>query len=353
MVVKIKQAITKIHLNMYTTQSFSSLLQTTNAQLTNTASSLLKGLKIRVDQSWYICGDLALNEGSNPRRPLNMSPQATEYQVLFSAALLIAADKQPKSMVVTVGFPNSTYRLYKDQAGNLLTGSYQIEWDPGVYGGEPTQPLTVIIDQIEVLPEIVGCMIALRKGEQRIDGAFFALSLGFGTLETGLSTDEGVIENAMISVQGLHYAVNILREELLLEHDLSFHSVQQLDDAFREGYLYINRKKTDLSEHRKRAIRAYYEEIVSPSLRLVVSDKNLKKTNRIFLCGGGVHYHDLLECITREFEELAVIHVASEPETLAARGYLINSSRFTGDGLRNPVGIDMGNIRTRVSTRNE
>lgn len=338
---------------MYNTFSFSSLLQITNAPLTNTAGSLLNGLKIRLDQSWYICGNLALNEGANPRRPLNISPGATEYRVLFQAALLIAAEQQSKQMVTTIGFPNSIYRLYKDQARDLLTSGYQIVWDPGVYGGETSQPLNVIVDQVEVLPEIVSCMIALRKGMPGINGAFFALSLGFGTLETGLSTDEGVVEHAMTSIQGLHYAVNILREELQQEHDLAFQSVQQLDDAFRDGYLYIKRRKADLSAYRKRAIQAYYTEIVSPSLRLIISDKNLKKTNRIFLCGGGVNYHDLLECINQEFGEIADIHTVNEPETLAVQGYLLNSLRFTAGSTKTPVGIDMGNIQTRVAILQE
>nr|WP_281270995.1 ParM/StbA family protein [Mucilaginibacter oryzae] len=335
--------------NMYTTQSFPSLLQTTNASLTNTANSLLSGLKIHFGQSWYICGNLALNEGQNPRRPLNIGPATPEYQLLFQAALLIAKNGTAMPMAVTVGFPNSTYRLYKDLAQQKLFGRHQIEWDPGVYGGDATEPVTVMVDQVEVLPEIVSCMIALRRGPHQINGAFFVLSLGFGTLETGLSTNEGVVESAMMSVQGVHYAVNIMREELQQTHDLAFKNVQQLNEAFRDGYLFINRKKTDLSGLRKRAIQAYYTEIVSPALHIVISDRNLNKTNRIFLCGGGVYYNDLLECITQEFGDIADIRVAEEPETLAAKGYLLNSLRFTGDGSKTPVGIDMGNIATRVT----
>lgn len=338
---------------MYTSHSFSSLLQTTNAPLTNTASALLSGLKIRFDQSWYICGSLALSEGSNPIRSINISPEGLEYQVLFRAALLVANNNQAKPMVVTVGFPNNTYRLFKDLAHEKLPGSYQIQWDAEVYGGNPVQPASVQVDQIEVLPEIVSCMIALRKGVHKINGSFFIISLGFGTFETGLSTDDGVVENAMESAHGIHYAVNLLREEILQTHSLSFKNVQQLNEAFRDGYLYINRKKIDLVAIRARAIKIYYKEVVLPMLHLVISDQNLKKTDRIFVCGGGAHYSELLDCITKEFGEFCHISIVEQPETLAAQGYLLNSLRFTEGTEREPVGIDMGNIETRVTLLKE
>lgn len=338
---------------MYTSHSFSSLLQATNASLTNTASSLLNGLKIRLGQSWYICGNLALNEGTHPRRPLNVSPEAPEYQVLFRAALLIAKNESNLPMVVTVGFPNSTYRIYKELAQEKLPGSYQITWDPGVYGDDNAQPADVLVAQLEILPEIVSCMIALRKGAYQVSGSFFVISLGFGTLETGLSTDDGVIENAMVSAPGIHYAVNAMSEEIQQTHDLTFKSVQQLNQAFREGHLYINRKRTDLGALRRKAIQCYYTEIVSPTLNMVITDRNLNKTNRVFLCGGGVNYSDLVDCIVQEFGDILDIRVADEPETLASKGYLLNSLRFVSDGSKKAVGIDMGNIETRVTTLKE
>ena len=334
---------------MYTIQSFSSLMQASNAPLVNTASSLLNGLKIRLGQQWYICGKLALNEGSSPRRPLNASPETLECQLLFKAALLVSGLDADLPLVVTIGLPNSTYRLYKDKAEQVLRGRHIIESDPAVYGEDGAGIVPVNVAQVEVLPEIVSCMIALRKGENREHGAFFVFSFGFGTLETGLSTDEGIVENAMRSAPGLHYAVHLLREQLQETHDLSFQSMQQLDEAFRNGHLYSNRKKIDLIELRKRALQAYYSEIVSPLLSGVVNDRNLSKTNRIFICGGGANYGDLIDCVLEEFGDIADIQIVSQPDMLAVKGYLLNSLRFVQDEAKAPLGIDIGNIQTRVA----
>lgn len=334
---------------MYTIQSFSSLLQATNAPLINTANSLVNGLKIRMGKQWYICGKLALNEGSNPRRPLNASPESLEYQLLLKAALLVAGFDVDYPLVITIGLPISNYPLYKDKAANMLKGRHVIEYDPAVYGEDENGVVPVHVAQIEVLPEIVSCMVALRKGESREKGAFFVFSFGFGTLETGLSTDEGVIENAMGSAPGLHYAVNILREQLQQSYDLAFQSMQQLDEPFRKGYLFVNRKKIDLEDLRKQAIQTYYTEIVSPVLAEVVNDRNLEKTNRIFLCGGGAYYGDLVDCILEEFGDIAAIQIVDQPDTLAVKGYLLNSKRFVNEEGKIPLGIDIGNIQTRVA----
>ncbi len=49
---------------MFTTQSFSSLIENINANLSNTAKDLLNGLKVLHDNKWYICGNLAMNRGA-------------------------------------------------------------------------------------------------------------------------------------------------------------------------------------------------------------------------------------------------------------------------------------------------
>ena len=334
---------------MYTIQSFSSLMQATNSPLVNTANSLLTGLKIQMGQQWYICGKLALNEGNSPRRPLNASPESLECQLLFKAAILSSGVSADTPLMVTIGLPNSTYRLYRETAEQTLRGKHIIQSDPAVYGEEGSGILPIEVAHIDVLPEVVSCMVALRRGESCERGAFFVFSFGFGTLETGLSTDEGVVENAMGSAPGMHYAVNILREQLQQTYDLSFQSMQQLDEAFRNGYLYINRKKIDLQGLRKKAIQTYYAEIVSPALGDVVNDRNLAKSNRIFLCGGGAHYGDLIDCILEEFGDIAGVKIVDQPESLAVKGYLLNSMRYIQDKSKLPVGIDIGNIQTRVA----
>lgn len=334
---------------MYQIKSFSSLLQATNAPLTNTAGSLLNGLKIRINQQWYICGTLALTEGSHPRRGLNIHPSATEYNLLFKAGLLVSGIKERKGLIVTIGFPNNTFRLFKDVAKKELTGIHPIEFDATVYGNESNQEINVHVEQVEVLPEIVGCMIALRKDQQAVTGSFFVLSFGFGTFETGLSTNEGVIENSLTSTMGLNYAVNLMREELLKTYNLEFKNVQQLDEAFKNGHIFINRKKVDIKSIRTEVLRTYYNEIISPALTHVINDKNLDRAYRVYLCGGGALYDDLIANFTEEFSDIVDIHIADEPDKLAVKGYLINSLRFTPNAPHFAVGLDLGNINTRAA----
>lgn len=56
---------------VYEIQSFPSLVENNNTNLSQTAKDLLHGLKIQHNNKWYICGDLALNEGQSPHKLIN------------------------------------------------------------------------------------------------------------------------------------------------------------------------------------------------------------------------------------------------------------------------------------------
>src|ERR1700754_3707097 len=195
---------------MYNIQSFSSLMQASNAGLANTARSLVNGLKVRLNQQWYICGNLALSEGEFPHKNINSSPDDLEYEVLLKAALLLASRDISKPIILTLGFPNSTYKIYKSKVISNLVGLHKIEYDGAVLGARSADPAAVDITDVDVIPEMVGCIIALRKGPENVQGKFFVLSCGFGTFESALSTEEGIVEQTMTSAHGLRYAVNIV-----------------------------------------------------------------------------------------------------------------------------------------------
>jgi len=334
---------------MYNIQSFSSLVELNNADLSQTAGTLINGLRLLVDSQWYICGNLVLNEGENPHKAINSSPDDLDYRVLLKAALLLARDKVSQPITLTVGFPNTTYKVFKSKAISALARTHEIAYDASVFSAGGNEMAKIEVSSVNVVPEIVGCTIALRRGIDKAQGKFFVLSCGFGTFESVLSTEEGIIEQTMVSAHGMRYAVDIVLQELRKVYYLEFKSAHLMEDAFQKGYVVLNRRKIDLKELRKYAIETYYNEIISPCLRNIITDSNLMKTNTIYVCGGGINYSELKECFANEFKDIAELVFVDEPEYLAVKGYALNSLRKTGGAKDTALGIDIGNLSTRVA----
>jgi len=124
-----------------------------------------------------------------------------------------------------------------------LKKTHIIEYDSSTFGGNGKRSAILDVKSVDVIPEIVACSIALRKGDDKAKGNFFILSCGFGTFESVLSMDSGVVEQTMISTHGLRYAINYMMNELSKSHYLALRTPHTLDDAFQKGYVYIDKKK--------------------------------------------------------------------------------------------------------------
>jgi hypothetical protein len=338
---------------MFEIQSFSSLIENSNANLNNTSRDLLNGLKIFHENHWYICGNLAINEGQLPHKLINSSPADLDYQILVKAALLVASEFVDQPLTVTTGFPYSTYRIYKEMATDLLKKTHIIEYDASTFSGNTKKSAILDIQNVEVIPEIVGCTIALRKGEQQAEGNFFVLSCGFGTFESVLSLESGIVEQTMVSTHGINYAVKLMMTELEKKYYLNFRNSHMMDEAFQKGYIILNRVNIDLREIRKNVLRSYYNEVLSPILRNVINDTNLVRTNKVYLCGGGMYYQDLVDCFKNEFGEIVQLEFVTDPESLASKGYALNSLRLSGGEKQSSLGLDIGNSSTVVCTVTE
>lgn len=334
---------------MFTTQSFSSLVENSNANLSNTAKDLLNGLKVFHDNKWYICGNLAMSEGQLPHKLINSAPTDLDYQLLVKAALLLILDVSEQPLTITTGFPYSTYRIYKDMAKEFLMKTHLIEFDTSTYSSNGKKSLVFDVQNVDVIPEIVGCTIALRKGEQKAEGNFFVFSCGFGTFESILSLESGIVEQTMVSTHGLKYAVNLMMSELEKNYYLGFRSAHLMDEAFQKGQIFLNRKNVDLKEIRKNVLKSYYNEVISPNLRNVITDTNLVKANKIYLCGGGMYYQDLVECFKDEFGEIVQLVIVDDPASLASKGYALNSLRASGGNKAYSMGLDIGNATTVIT----
>jgi len=337
---------------MLTTISFPSVIELNNRNLKNTAGNLLTGLKLLHNNNYYTVGSLALSEGEFPHKNINSAPDETDYQLLIKSSLVLLEERAEMPVALTLGFPYSTYNIYKDVAKQTFTGSHDIEYDPSTYSSHSNRRTSVTINRLEVMPEIVGCMIGVRK-ELKENANFFVISVGYGTMEAVLSVDGGIVERTLISAHGVSYAINLLKQELEKKYYLAMQSEHQLNEAMVRGFIILNRKKIDLREMRRQILKSYYNEIISNSLRRVISDKDLTTANKIYLAGGGVLYEDLVSCFREEFDSVADLIITENPHTLASRGYLYNSERIVAqappDSPMMAVGLDIGNSSTSIS----
>ena len=73
----------------------------------------------------------------------------------------------------------------------------------------------------------------------------------------------------------------------------------------------------------------------------------------MYLAGGGALYPQLVDCFKEEFKDILDLEVAHEPQSLASRGYCINSSQLNGGVKSTAVGLDIGNASTIVSMFDE
>ena len=334
---------------MFETYTFPSVFEGNNTDLRNVSPDLINGLKIYHNGEGYVVGNLALTEGVSPHRNINSAPDELDYHLLLKSDMLIANQKLGNPLTLSTGFPFSTFQLYKETASKLIHAQHVIEYDAATYGGGTRKNVQVEIENVQVIPEVINCAIALRKGTQQASGNFFVLSLGYGTLEGLLSTEGGIVQRTSLSTYGLRYAVNLLEQELAKTYYLELKTEHQIDAAFQKGVIFLNRKRIDIKEIRDKVLKQYYEDVISPAMRKAFNDNDFTISHEMFLAGGGALYPGLVDCFKKEFQDILDLQVAEEPQTLASRGYCINSAQLNGGVKSNAVGLDIGNATTILS----
>ena len=105
---------------MLKSYNFPSVYEATNQELANVAENILDGIKINLDDTDYIVGNLALVEGYSPHKSINAAPTDEEYKLLSEASLLLTQPKGEEEIYLTTGFPFATYILYRDKAMEVL-----------------------------------------------------------------------------------------------------------------------------------------------------------------------------------------------------------------------------------------
>ncbi|MEM1268452.1 MAG: hypothetical protein AAF752_03880 [Bacteroidota bacterium] len=328
---------------------FPSVIERHNSELRSVAPDMLHGLKIFENGSGYIIGQLAMSEGNMPQRAINSSPMDLDYKLLLKAGLLLGGTAADGPIAVTCGFPYATFQVNRRYVENLVGDEQRIVVDKMPYGGGDKQAKTVQITKVDVIPEIVGCITAARKGRTGKKGSFFIASLGYGTFEACLSTEDGIVQRTMISTSGIRNAVDDVTRNLMKEHYLGLRTEHQMDMALRRGSIVLNRRRIDLAGPRKQALSGYYQDVISPMLRNAWTDEDFERASTLILTGGGAHYDDLVQSFREEFDGILNIEIAENPETLASEGYCYHSVRLSNEYGGTAIGLDIGNSQTILS----
>ncbi|OQY04835.1 MAG: hypothetical protein B6I20_02375 [Bacteroidetes bacterium 4572_117] len=310
------------------------------------SKDLLNGLQIYDEDQGYILGNLALTEGLSPNKAINSSPNELDYSLFLKAGILLACQKNNRPLTITSGFPFSTYQIYKKKAEELILGIDSVEYNARTYSNVPKTKIRTRIHKVEILPEMIGNIIALRVGEDNAEGNFFVVSLGYGTCEAVLSTENGIVHRTAASITGVQYALDMFIQSLSKKYYLGLKTEKQFDVSFRNDHIILNRKKVNIVDLRKSVLERYYNYVVSPVLRRSFSDSDFEKANKIYLTGGGALFPELTDLFKEEFKDIASVEIVKNPLTLTSRGYSLNSIMLADGDKSSAIGLDIGNANT-------
>jgi hypothetical protein len=328
-----------------------SVIERYNQPLINVSASPEKKIQLYESGTGYLVGELALSQGVAPYRNINSAPSEIDYQLLAKAGLLIATAAKSGEVVVTTGFPYTTFELYRQQAADFFgLKDIFIEYNADTFSTNEHKRLQLTINHIEIMPEILGCINAIKKGPTAEQEDFFVVSLGYGTCETGLSTETGLITRTCMSVPGLRHAVNNLQAELSKNYNLGMKNEHMLNQSFQSGKVVVNRKRKDLGEIRRIQLVNYFEEVVSPTLKKAFIDSDFERAEKLYLVGGGALYPDLVECFKKEFDGVLDVIIPHEAANMASIGYCLKSFQWCGAAnAHKAIGLDIGNAYTVVT----
>jgi plasmid segregation protein ParM len=333
-----------------------SVFEENSTEFHKVAENFVDGIKIMdFNGKDYLVGNLALREGNAPHKLINSSVYEIDYQLMAITGLAVATMGRYSRLVATAGFPFTTYQSYRKDAEKFMLNRFDINFDSRTFGGHKVEKATVEVDDIEVMTEVDACVKAIREGILQEKNNFFIASLGYGTFEISQSMPKGIVQRTSYSTRGLHYAVNIVENELRKEYYLNLQTEQQIERAFQRGLIVLDRKRVSLKELRHKALTSYYNEVISPAIKRKFLNEDYINTEKLYLVGGGAMYPELVDMFKEEFRSILDVIVYPEPYLCASRGYCLQSisraklaSDFENRENTAYVGLDIGNSNTVV-----
>jgi hypothetical protein len=274
------------------------------------------------------------------------------YELLFKSALLTLIDKVEQPIIITLGLPFSTFNIYKQPLAKILDKKFfSVEYNTETFALNGTARRSNFeIGQFDIIPELVGGVIGIKKiYEAHKPKNFIVISLGYGTAEGGMATEEGLQQRTCFSTHGIRYVVSNMQRELNKIHYLELKNEFQINDSLMKGVMIANRKKIELKEMRKEILTQYYRQVISPAIKNHITDRDFERCECIYLVGGGVHYEDLKDAFQQEFNDFMKLEVVPDSQNVASLGYLYNSLSLSSTNNRGCVGLELGNSSTIIS----
>lgn len=333
-----------------------SVFEENSTEFQKVAENFVDGIKLMdFNGKDYLVGNLALREGNAPHKLINTSVSEIDFQLMAIAGLVVSTMGRYTKLVVTSGFPYSTYQSYRKDAEKLMLNRFDILFDARTFGGQKVERSAFEVESIEIMTEVDGCVKAIRDGVQQEKNNFFIASLGYGTFEIAQSMLKGMVQRTAYSTKGLHYAVNLVENELKKDYYLNLLTEQQIERSFQRGLIVLDRKKINLKELRKNALSSYYHEVISPAIKRKFTDEDYLNADILYLVGGGAMYPELVDMFKEEFQGILDVEVYPEPYLCAGRGYCLQSmaraklnNNFETHENTAYVGLDIGNSNTVV-----
>lgn len=264
----------------------------------------------------------------------SVSPFGAKFQLLARMALLLADTEDGGRVSLTVSLPSFLY-AYRDMVENSLQGKITVNFGASQVCKEYISRV-IDISRLQVISRLESCIAAIRWGKIQEKGNFAVVNLGQGACEAVLSI-AGAPEGRQFCVRGIRAGI-----------DLGIGS-----ESLRQALFGRKMADTRVPQLRKEVLQCYYEDIIASGIREVLSGQH-GSSPKIYLCGDGASYPELVQCFRDEFGERFPVLVYPSPEKCASQGCSIQAmsarQRFSETpGSALAVGLDVDDRYTCVS----
>lgn len=299
-----------------------------------------QGSQIGIEDKIYAVGDLCLlGGGMDWDRPINATPDTHYWRALYFAAL---AQHNKSECSVVVGAPNN---LVANFTGKVPKGDFTL-----LLPHEESKKIRV--DAVTVVPE--GGMHAIAFSEM-IDSECIVISNGFGTIEFGAATSEGVLDNSLFSLNyGVHMVIDPflanlksigydnpnIRADQYFYWDKIIQQVVDRDENIVLNYNKVQLMLEDLIEPVDKALNQYANNLV---LRAKPYFNRFTHKMKVIITGGGINHPQIREKLGSLISDLKFdVYAAKKEESTisGAKGAKIIAEEIYG---KKGIGIDIGN----------
>lgn len=267
-----------------------------------------------------------------PDRMTAVSPAGIDFQLLVRVALLLADTEGAGGVSLAVSLPLSL-SVYGDVMKKSLQGKISVEFGASQVCKEYIRR-EIDISHLQVISRLESCEAAIRLGPFREKGVFMLVNLGQRACE------------AAISIPGEPFAQQFCARGIRSGIDLGVGM-----ESLQQALFGCKTANTNVPRLREEVLLHYYEAVVSPGIRKMLSGCNDRGGLKIYLCGDGASYPELQQCFRDEFGGGFPVVVYPAPEKCASQGCCIRGQHVR-QGFPGPVvavGLDVDDRYTCVS----